>query len=113
MIDFAKIPDPLLRFDMATGHFVLIEDYVTPEITVPKGQYTDGATMPQLACLLVKQYDRHLPACIVHDYMYRQAYKSKEYADLVFHTNLLRCGVEVTTAKMMLNAVHHFGKGNY
>lgn len=26
---------------------------------------------------------------------------------------LLRCGVEVSTAKMMLNAVHHFGKGNY
>lgn len=26
---------------------------------------------------------------------------------------LLRYGVEVTTARMMLNAVHHFGKGNY
>ena len=112
-IDHKAMPDPLLRFDVATNRFVLIEDYVTPEITVPKGEYTDGATIPQLASMLVKQFDRHLPACIVHDYMYRNAIVSKAYADDVFHRNLLRCGINVATAEVMYRAVQAFGKGSY
>lgn len=112
-IDHKAIPDPLLRFDIATNRFVLIEDYVTPEVIVPKGEYTDGATLPQLACLVVNQFDRHLPACIVHDFMYRNALVSKDYADSLFHHNLLRCGIEQSTAAMMYGAVKVFGKGSY
>lgn len=112
-IDHKSMPDPLLRFDVATNRFVLIEDYVTPEITVPKGEYTDGATMPSAAEIVVDRFDRHLPACIVHDYMYRNAIISKEYADHLFHRNLFRCGVGQLEASVMLKAVQMFGKGSY
>lgn len=36
----------VVRYDPYTNHFVLEEDFVTPEYTVPKGEYTDGATTP-------------------------------------------------------------------
>ena len=90
-----------------------MEDYVTPEYTVPKGEFTDGASRPELTNLLVRQYDRHLPACIVHDWMYRNAIATKQDADKQFHANLIRCGVNHSTAMMMYRAVVFGGKGAY
>lgn len=108
-----SLPDPILRYDRATNRFVLMGDYVTPEYTVPKGEFTDGASRPEFTNLFVKQYDRHLPACIVHDWMYRNAIATKQDADKQFHANLIRCGVNHSTAMMMYRAVVFGGKGAY
>lgn len=112
------LPSPKLRYDPFTNRFVLTEPYVTPEYTVPTGEYTDGATRPELATIVgVKQYDRHLPACIVHDWMYRNAIGTKQEADALFETNLIRCnkqfGFNPELIPLMVTAVTLFGKGAY
>lgn len=123
-IRYEDMPDPQLRYDMITGRFVLTADYVTPEVTVPAGEYTDGASRPDLVEVVVKQFDRHLGACIVHDYMYRQAmvlpgweHDPKLGADTLFRENLYRAsklyGFDVTLIGPMFEAVKLFGRGNY
>lgn len=109
---------PRLRYDPFTDRFVLIEPYVTPEYTIPVGEYTDGASRPEIASIVgVKQYDRHLPACIVHDWMYRNAIKTKKAADDLFEINLIRCaeqfGFDKNLIPPMVGAVRIFGKGAY
>lgn len=121
---YNALPDPLMRYDQITNHFVLIQPYVTPELTVPAGEYTDGASRPEITNLVVARYDRHLAACIVHDYMYRHAivlpgweHNPKLGADTLFEKNLYRTaelyGFDVTIIPAMVAAVKTFGKGNY
>lgn len=107
------LPDPLLRYDRATNRFVLIAEYVTPEIVVPVGEFTDGASRPEFVELYVSRYDRHLPACIVHDYMYRKAVGTKQEADKLFELNLIRCGIPSEKAYIMYRAVKLGGRGAY
>lgn len=112
------LPSPMLRYDPFTNHFVLIEPYVTPEYTIPVGEYTDGATRPEIARIVgIKQYDRHLPACIVHDWMYRNAIGTKKEADDLFEVNLERCakqfGFRSDLIPEMVMAVRAFGEGAY
>lgn len=112
-IDFKALPDPILRFDVMTNHFVLVEDYVTPEITVPAGEYTDGCTRPELLNIFCKQYDRCLPAAIVHDHMYRYAIGTKEEADELFGKNLRRLEIPEAKVTAMVAAVKLGGEGSY
>lgn len=121
---YKDLPDPHLRFDQITNRFVLLKDLVTPEITVPAGEYTDGASVPKMLSNIVSPYDRHMVACIVHDYMYRKAlvlpgYEDdpKKGADDLFAVNLMRCnhlfGFEFTLITPMVTAVRMFGRGAY
>lgn len=119
-IDFKSLPDPKLRYDVMTNRFVLLEDYITPEITIPAGEFTDGASRPELVNLACKQYDRSLPACLIHDYMYRNAIILPGYennpklgADELFGKNLKRVDFAEPKIDLMVNAVKIFGKGNY
>lgn len=115
--DGVILPDPILRYNMAVGEFVLVEDYHTPEYIVPKGTYTDGATVPDLLEIFVNKFDKHLPAAIVHDWMYKNAIGTKEQADDLFERNLWRChyayGFDKSKIAPMVTAVRCFGKGNY
>lgn len=121
---YRDLPDPLLRYDQITNRFVLIEDLVTPEVLVPKGEYTDGASVPQIISNIVKPFDRHLVPCIVHDYMYRHAivlpgyeHDPKRGADDLFEINLIRCsklfGFDSAQVGPMVAAVKEFGRGAY
>ena len=111
------LPNPEMKWICDMGVFVLTKDYVTPEITVPAGQTTDGASRPEWTGVLIERYDRHLPACIVHDYMYRNAIGTKDQADELFELNLKRCantfGFNDTLIKPMVLAVKLFGVGAY
>lgn len=113
----AKLPAPKLMWDCEMGLFVLTEDYVTPEITVPAWEVTDGATRPHWAALYLEKYDKHFPACIVHDYMYRHAIGTKKEADDLFELNLHRCakhfGFDEDKIFPMVLAVRAGGQGAY
>jgi hypothetical protein len=114
----ALLPDPVLRYDCGLDRFILLDDYVTPELTVPAGEYTDGASRPVIAELLgVKRYDRSLPACIVHDYMYREGLGSKKEADDLFAINLRRCRDQFSFPGLLIEpmviAVRLGGRGSY
>lgn len=121
---YADLPDPLLRYDQITNNFVLLQPLVTPEITVPAGDYTDGASRPEFADMFVKRYDRHFVPCIVHDYMYRHAIVLPGYeddpkagADALFEANLYRCsklyGYPAEKIPAMVAGVKSFGRGAY
>lgn len=123
-IRYTDLPDPILRYDQITNRFVLMQDLITPEIIVPAGEYTDGASVPDIFTNIVKSFDRHLIACIVHDYMYRLAVvlpgyeeRPKRGADDLFGINLIRCdklfGLGDTLIPAMVDAVRAFGRGAY
>lgn len=117
-INHGQLGSPRLRYDPFTNRFVLIEPYVTPEYTVPVDTHTDGASRPEFAEIIgVKRYDRHLPACIVHDWMYANAIGTKKEADDLFEVNLRRChvlfGFEEHLIAPMVAAVRLGGKGSY
>ena len=112
------LPDPVLRYDCGSDRFILLDDYLTPELTVPAGEYTDGASRPAIAELLgIKRYDRSLPACIVHDYMYREGLGSKKEADDLFAINLQRCRDQFSFPGLLIQpmvlAVRIGGRGSY
>lgn len=113
--DFGRL---VVRWDPFTSKFVLEEDFVSPEYTVPKGFATDGATRPAFSELFgVHQYDRSLYACVVHDWMYVHAVESKKAADDLFELNLERCsklyGFPEELINPMVMAVRVGGKGAY
>lgn len=121
---YADLPDPYLRYDQITNNFVLLQPLVTPEVTVPAGDYTDGASRPEFVDMFVKRYDRHFVPCIVHDYMYRHAivlpgyeHDPKAGADALFEVNLYRCsklyGYPAEKIPAMVAGVKSFGRGAY
>lgn len=93
--------------------FRLKAPLLTPEITVPAGFVTDGASVPRLFWNIVPPYGRYLVAAIVHDYMYETAHNYKGYADAVFLLNMERAGVKKWKRIVMYYAVKLFGRGNY
>lgn len=105
-------------YGCGSDRFILLDDYVTPELTVPAGEYTDDASRPAIAELLgVKRYDRSLPACIVHGYMFRQGIASKKEADDLFAMNLRRCRDQFSFPGLLIQpmviAVRIGGRGSY
>lgn len=112
------LPSPKLEYDPSKNLWYLLEDYVTPEYTIPKGEFTDGATLPAFAEIAgFHRFDRHLPACIVHDWMYRNAIATKAAADYIFEVNLWRCnklfGFDSDKIGLMVKAVREYGEGSY
>ena len=108
---------PQLQYRMDVRLFQLTEDFVTPEYTVPKGNFTDGATLPDILETYVNKFDMHLPGVIVHDWMYSLGIGTKEEADDIFERNLWRChyayGFPAEKIEPMMVAVRTFGKGNF
>lgn len=115
--DGVLLPYPLLVFRTEKAHFELLQDFITPEHRVPAGSVTDGATVPDLLEAYVRKFDKHLPAAIVHDWMYANAIGTKKEADDLFEKNLWRCHYAFDFPKEkigpMVAAVRLFGRGSY
>lgn len=115
--DGVRFEWPQLQYRMDVRLFQLTQDYVTPEYTVPAGNFTDGATVPDILEPYVNKFDRHLPAAIVHDWMYTHGIGTKKEADDLFERNLWRChyayGFPADKIAPMVLAVRTFGKGNF
>lgn len=107
------LPDVPLKYVNKLDRFMLTEDYVTPEIIVPKGLITDGGTIPRFLWSLFPPYYKYLPACIVHDYMYLLAVRgvgTKAAADALFKENIKRCGCGMRYWLPMYWFVRVFGR---
>lgn len=110
------LPAPKLSYDPFHNRFMLIEDYVTPEHTVPAGEYVYGAKRPELAGIEgIKQYDRHLPAFIVLGWMYSNGIETKIEADKLFEINMHRCskvfGFSPDMVDIIVLSVRFAGRG--
>ena len=105
--------DPMLKWSIADNKFILTAPLHTPEIIVPAGFITDGASVPQLLQCVVSQYDKHFPACIVHDFHYTYGLVSRERADELLGINLERLGICDALRIAMVAAVRTFGGDHY
>ncbi len=108
-----KLPDVLLRYSFESNDFTLTAPYITPEVQVPVGETTDGASVPWWARWAFPRYDKYLPACIVHDYMYGTGLVSRKKADFLFKKNLKRCGLKSYQWWPMFWAVRIGGASHY
>ena len=100
--------------------FKLVENfeyYITDEqaekITVPKGFVTDFASVPRIFWNIIPPIGRYTKACIIHDYMYDNAIKTKKEADLIFYQAMQVLGVPKWKRLIMYWAVRMFGRGEY
>lgn len=113
MSDEVVLPDVMCRYVNKRDRFMLTEDYVTPEVIVPKGLITDGGTIPRFLWSLFPPYYRYFPACVVHDYMYLLAVRgigTKAAADELFKINIKRCGLGMQYWLVMWWFVKLFGR---
>lgn len=113
MSDTVLLPDVPVLYLNKRDRFMLTEDYVTPEVTVPKGLVTDGGTIPRILWSLFPPYYRYFPACLVHDYMYLLAVRgigTKAEADKLFKENIKRCGLGMQYWFTMYWFVRIFGR---
>lgn len=107
-----KLPDPDVRFLNSKNKVMLLTDYPTPEIIVPKDFVSDGVSSPWWARWLFPRYGRTLSAAIVHDYCYGGNIPRKR-ADELFYKNLKRLRISKLRAQCMFLAVRIGGGAHY
>ncbi|MHC4498620.1 MAG: DUF1353 domain-containing protein [Planctomycetota bacterium] len=79
-------------------------------IKVPAGFITDFASVPRLFWAFFPTWGKYGNAAVIHDYLYWEQSYPRERADGIFLEGMLVLGVEKGKAKLLYNAVKHFGK---
>jgi hypothetical protein len=85
-------------------------------VTVPKGFYTDFASVPRLPVIYRKYGNTGHEAALIHDYLYRKDSEplvSKDTADRVFYDALVEMGLSERHAAVMYDGVVIGGKSSY
>lgn len=103
------------------GEWILIEDYELDGFKIPKGFIFDGASIPRIMWSIMNftPIGYHMPAALVHDYLYRNVgiaqrydkpyYYTKPDADKEFHRILRELGIRSWQASLCYSAVKIFG----
>lgn len=109
-----KFKDIDLKYLVNRDMFMLLDDYYTPEVTVPKGFITDGASSGRWLQSFFPSYYKYFPAAVVHDYMYGSGLFDKKEADRLFRKNMKeRLGLSWRYYIPMYLAVKWFGASHY
>ncbi|EMW9885841.1 DUF1353 domain-containing protein [Salmonella enterica] len=82
-------------------------------ISVPAGFVTDLATIPRIFWTLLPPDGKYAKAAIIHDYLYDNALRTKQEADLIFLDGMVVLGVPKWKRVIMYWAVRWFGRGMY
>lgn len=113
-----------------TRNWQLIEDFELEtsigNITIPKSQETDFASIPRIAWPIVAPTDPGVrAAALIHDYFYREKVSrlqnagslatkvTRKIADEIFYQELLDGNVPKWKARAMYYAVRLFGGGSW
>jgi len=91
----------------------LAESWQTPSVFVPKGFVTDGASVPRLFWWFASPSGDLFEASVVHDYLYKNALKTKAIADKKFFETAMRYKTNKLRAHVAYFFVRMFGKGSY
>ena len=78
-------------------------------LTAPVGTQSDGASTPRIIWDAIPPFGRYWPACVIHDWLYRDTKRDKTFCDNVLYEAMLALGVDVETAKIIYEGVHLFG----
>lgn len=105
-----------LRHDGAADRWTVARElrYVSKAgktYTVPAGLETDLASVPKFLWSVVPPHGRHLPATILHDWLYETKSVPREKADKLFKEGMEILGEK--KANMMYLAVRAFGRKVY
>ncbi|EHA0572220.1 DUF1353 domain-containing protein [Salmonella enterica] len=82
-------------------------------IEVPAGFVTDLASVPRIFWTLLPPDGKYAKAAIIHDYLYDNALRTKQEADLIFLDGMTVLGVPHWKCTIMYLAVRWFGRGMY
>lgn len=91
----------------------LLEDWVTPYGTIPKGFVGNGGNIPRIFWWYTYPAGSLFEASVIHDYYYNSALHSKTYADNIFKLTAIHYGVSKLNAQIAYIAVSLFGNGEY
>lgn len=80
---------------------------------VPRGFETDFASIPRALRWLIPTVGRYNLAALIHDYLYDNRIKSRQYADRVFLYVMIKSGVTRVKAYTMYYAVRLFGTSHW
>jgi len=81
-------PDMPTKYLVKLDQFQFTEFYTTPEVTIPEGFITDGASVPRWLQGLYPSYYKYFPAAAVHDYMYGSGLYDRAVCDALFRDNM-------------------------
>jgi len=102
------------RFKIMKEFFFYVGHKANDEIiTVPVGFITDLASIPRIFWTILPPNGKYAKAAVIHDYLYANKIKTKEYADNIFLEAMEVLGVEETKRYIIYYAVKAFGKGAY
>lgn len=90
-------------FELDQSYFFVLSN--GEGIVVPKRYRTDFATVPQWARSVINVLDKHYQACILHDWLYDNQYKSRKFADDEFLKAMKKHGVKKWKRNLMWFAV--------
>ena len=93
--------------------WILLEDWVTPYGTVPKGFESNGASVPRFMWWFVTPTGILFEAAILHDYYYKEALEDKPFADEMFKDVALTYGATEVEATLSYFGVVLLGRGTY
>lgn len=102
-----------LRCKPLAGGWAVIQDWQTPYGVVPKGFWSDGVSVPYVFRWYIHRHGVLFKAAVLHDYLYKNAIKTKSYADNAFYYSARHYKVNRFKAYFAYLAVRWFGKGNY
>jgi hypothetical protein len=80
---------------------------------IPVQYRTDFATVPQWARSVINVLDKHYKACILHDWLYDNQYKSRKFADDEFLKAMKKHGVKKWKRNLMWFAVRVGGRNRW
>lgn len=106
------------------GGYLLLSDYVYEgkdwKVTVPKGFFTDFASVPRLFRGIISRDETGIrESSVLHDYLY--SFKSssnyleitRAKADRIFLQEMIANGAPVAKSVLAYYAVHFFGQSRY
>lgn len=79
-----EYPDLPTKFLTKKDMLQFTEQYVTPEVTIPEGFITDGASTPRWLQSLYPPFYKYTAAAVVHDYLYGEGEWEREECDKLF-----------------------------
>ena len=107
-------PDLPTKFLIKKDMLQFTEQYVTPEVTIPEGFITDGASTPRWLQNLYPPFYKYTAAAVVHDYLYGTGEWKREECDKLFRDIMRhRLGLSFRYWLLMYIAVRLGGKSHY
>ena len=83
------------------------------ELTIPPGFKTDFASVPRIFSRAIPKMDDHMPAAVVHDFLYRQGTLTRKEADDLFLSLMKELGIPYWKRYSMYWGVRAGGRKSY